>query len=481
MAAAVQYGGDGAAQRRRMVLAMQRSLRRQGCSTVFVPVIAGTKQPTRKHKGGAYTEADFRRAIDADDGCDWGLLCEDLVVLDFDVLEDYGVFEQMFPEVQHVPMETTRRGAHVFFKRCARLDAAAVTDRTNALIDASGRQWKTDLKTVTASFIKGVPTRGLVVVAPSAPREWVRPLTTTPLKPMSDRLVTWVIACYRRAKAAAGGAKGPGGRAAAPAAAKKSRRPGALLGEEQELAAAEPERVWEPATPWDQGGVAKRREDGTLRLRGIAEADFADVRAMVLSDGEFGERREWQKGESEGFSFLFTGRCPLCNRPERHHNSFYVKHTPAGGRYLCTLSPSCARADDPAPLKLSAAGAAAYTARLELALAAAGATRASTTALLDYLQARRSCKADLAAAGDDAWVDGGVVYCRVATARGEQQWLVLVPMAVGVADDGGSNEATSGRLLLTRTPWDLNVPSDERIVSMSSMRHIRQVLLAKTE
>lgn len=89
-----------------------------------------------------------------------------LCVLDFDDLSMAEAFEGEHPELGRAPMETTRKGRHYFFKRSAMMDAQGYYDGARQM----GGGYEVDFKTRTSTG-----TGGLVVVAPSPGKEWVRP------------------------------------------------------------------------------------------------------------------------------------------------------------------------------------------------------------------------------------------------------------------------------------------------------------------
>lgn len=128
-----------------------------------------------------------------------GILLRDIFVIDIDpdnegvrtYQELYDDFAKRFPFVIGAPMETTKRGCHIFFKRtpyCDEKNLATSVKPTNEYFD---------IKTITNKehvIDEAVTrTRSLVVVAPSPNRTWVNPIWETCLNPIPESFVDYVI------------------------------------------------------------------------------------------------------------------------------------------------------------------------------------------------------------------------------------------------------------------------------------------------
>lgn len=106
-----------------------RFLRRKMPTNLLIPL--GTKNPLYKHARGKWDWALLqnhykRTGFQVDKGV--GLLLIDLAVLDLDSLDEVDHWENEWHVLNNVPMETTSKGKHYFFRRTPLCDELRLTD-----------------------------------------------------------------------------------------------------------------------------------------------------------------------------------------------------------------------------------------------------------------------------------------------------------------------------------------------------------------
>ena len=133
---------------------------------MLMPLMGTTKRPRFAHKGGVWSWAKYdEHARSAEAGGDVGLLLVTLCALDFDDENTALEFERRFEVLQRAPMETTKHGRHYIFLRPAWADAEGFFDGARQV-----QALAVDFKSVCSTG-----TSGLLVVAPSQGKAWVRP------------------------------------------------------------------------------------------------------------------------------------------------------------------------------------------------------------------------------------------------------------------------------------------------------------------
>ena len=129
-----------------------------------MPVRRGEKSPMFRHKNGAWTWACFDRArakhMPNNDIC---IILQDLCVVDVDTRELEKDMEERFPVLTRVAKERTAKGAHYWFSRSPEADRDGYFDCHGARVH--GVDFKTRCRNGTG---------GVVVVAPSTNKTWVR-------------------------------------------------------------------------------------------------------------------------------------------------------------------------------------------------------------------------------------------------------------------------------------------------------------------
>ena len=88
---------------------------------LFVPVDIDGKKPSVKHAGGVWTHEKSLQWIreKATTKFRIGMLLYGLIVIDFDNKDIYPAWASEFPELATAPAESTKKGMHVYFMRCA--------------------------------------------------------------------------------------------------------------------------------------------------------------------------------------------------------------------------------------------------------------------------------------------------------------------------------------------------------------------------
>ena len=136
-----------------------------------------SKAPKFMHRDGTWSWARFKANFKrGDDIC---ILLQDLCVIDVDSVEQADELEVRFPILKTAPCEATQRGRHYYFKR-------TLTTNSQGYYDGPAQRGVKgiDFKTVTRGG-----TGGIIVVAPSTAKVWVRPLFTTPVLGIPDELL----------------------------------------------------------------------------------------------------------------------------------------------------------------------------------------------------------------------------------------------------------------------------------------------------
>lgn len=171
----------------------QLSKGRERPVAVVVPVPPGQKKPMVVHMDGSWTEAASREWFENNRKhmkYDVGILMYGLFAIDFDKHEQYGEWAAQHPELESAPAERTKNGMHVYFQRCAAVEAARLFN--GEMKDLStGAKACIDRKTITKTG-----TGGLIVCAPSTNKEWLPGRSILELDPpvMSAGLLQKVVA-----------------------------------------------------------------------------------------------------------------------------------------------------------------------------------------------------------------------------------------------------------------------------------------------
>jgi hypothetical protein len=324
----------------------------------------------------------------------------------------------------------------------------------------TGAKLHIDLKTVTQSDPNknGFRTGGLVLIPSTmGAHRWADGRSLMDVDPPvpGDKLVAWLASCLGRFNTKA--------KKAAP-------KKGAPKVPEVAADDMEPDRL-----EWDlASGAALRREDGTIRLHPIREADIPDAQAVFKHAGSFvwDSGAGWEKCGVVGMTFSFDGRCPLCAAEEPHSNRFRVSWDRAGVRRLGTHSArwgSCTSPPAGTRLRFTPQSLAAYQARMEGVLRAVGeelpggsleSVRKILAAAIGRTQSARAAETSVCAAWFDA--KGGVLYARLA--GGVHGFAVLAPDPQQLAD--GSDGLVAA---FTDKPWCID-PTEQMRESLDAKR-----------
>ena len=168
---------------------VSRFLREHAPSDVLMPVATGEKSPMFGHINRRWTwwkldEWTNRESVPCPDSkdelpLDACVILQQLCVIDVDNVGVALRMEARFPELRLAPCERTSRGRHYWFWRSLRADVDGYYD------GSSQRVKGVDFKTVCRSG-----TGGIVVIAPSTNKTWLRHLCG--LTPISDALLAEV-------------------------------------------------------------------------------------------------------------------------------------------------------------------------------------------------------------------------------------------------------------------------------------------------
>lgn len=130
---------------------------------ILMPVKQDTKHPEYAHKNGTWTWSQFNAALEKNPQCDICILLCDLCVIDVDSMDIASELEHRFPILLTVPTEKTQKGCHYWFERSVKANEEGFYD------GAAQRRVGIDFKTICQTG-----TSGVVVVAPSTNKHWLR-------------------------------------------------------------------------------------------------------------------------------------------------------------------------------------------------------------------------------------------------------------------------------------------------------------------
>jgi len=153
------------------------------------PVPCKKKKPVVSHREGSWKN-QFPQALDSPiwkANKQLGLLLEDLGVLDFDDMSEFRNFKTKFPEMDLCPLQETKKGVHVFFRRDKRWDDNSIYDKSRCLPSLPNVDIKTKCSTGTG---------GLIMVEPSTDKKWVRSIMDTEPPYMSNNLFDFIATEY---------------------------------------------------------------------------------------------------------------------------------------------------------------------------------------------------------------------------------------------------------------------------------------------
>jgi P4 family phage/plasmid primase-like protien len=182
--------------RRDQLLKLAGWLKAHHPKNVLIPMT--DKRPIRSHRGGAWGWANFDKFMaelpvggpNEDDlgGLDFGILLQTLAAVDFDDEKTALEFERRHPAMLSAPTEKTRKGRHVIFARPDYADAEGFYD---------GARQKPDLPVDFKSKCS-TGTSGVLVVAPSLGKTWIRPPWECELQEIPRELLEEV--CQQKTK-----------------------------------------------------------------------------------------------------------------------------------------------------------------------------------------------------------------------------------------------------------------------------------------
>ncbi|GAX83314.1 hypothetical protein CEUSTIGMA_g10740.t1 [Chlamydomonas eustigma] len=153
-------------------------LREHAPNDLLMPVRRSTKIPMFAHSRDQWSWDRLDSFSDNSEEYDAGVILHDLCVIDVDTQELCAELESMFPELLEVPTEETRRGRHYWFRRSQRANS-------RGFYDGAGQIHKgVDFKTRCATG-----TGGLILVAPSTGKSFLRPLDKETLVEIPDRIL----------------------------------------------------------------------------------------------------------------------------------------------------------------------------------------------------------------------------------------------------------------------------------------------------
>jgi len=130
-----------------------------------MPVSEGRKCPMYPHSDGRWSWHLYNKFVKtrALSDLNVAILLKTLCVVDVDTHEMAAELEERFPVLATCPMEETRKGRHYFFERSSLCDSLEFMDQRSGVIP------NVDFKTRCATG-----TAGVILVAPSEGKRWVR-------------------------------------------------------------------------------------------------------------------------------------------------------------------------------------------------------------------------------------------------------------------------------------------------------------------
>lgn len=306
--------------RRVAALKMIRRFKKLRMGDVPIPIKRLNKRPVVFHKNDAWLlddAIDFFKNENAEVH-ELGIRCVDVFAIDFDEPSAYDTLAERFPCLKEAPMETTKKGMHVFFRRTPLLDEAEIWDAARKMRE-NGQVLPIDIKTATGSVDKktGIRTSGILVVAPSEGKTWVRSIFDHEIKPVPPDLARWIISCYV-------------------IPSKGSIRPTSMEG-------ARVPRVRE-AHQTKGGPGAYIMPSGAILMASSAELDAPDLASLGVCDMVGVTPVSKSDPDRDGnftqmYRFHSTSECPMCR--EQHTSNYVVNVDHYGRRKLGSFSYEC--------------------------------------------------------------------------------------------------------------------------------------------
>ena len=176
---------------------LDRWLEEHSPRDLLMALVRFKKRPTIAHKGGKWTRSMFQAKTINDfkgDIC-VGMLARDMIIVDFDSVELFQYLQNGHSEFKlgESVRVKTQKGYHVYFSRteeCIDIKDRARSIRPSSvpaeLLDHNG-EVPLDIKTVASTG-----TAGVVVVPPSAQKEWILAPWDGEILPIPSGLVQWI-------------------------------------------------------------------------------------------------------------------------------------------------------------------------------------------------------------------------------------------------------------------------------------------------
>ena len=166
-------------------------LYKESSQDILMILKASTKVPAYPHKNGSWTWKAFHDALPKQrDVFNVGILLKSLIVLDFDDEKEADKWVEKFESLKTCPLQKTSKGFHFIFRRSALCDQLGLFDKARCLAN-DDKILDVDLKTICQTG-----TAGVLSVAPSQGKHWIRAIYDHPVSKMPDQLATYLASLY---------------------------------------------------------------------------------------------------------------------------------------------------------------------------------------------------------------------------------------------------------------------------------------------
>jgi hypothetical protein len=162
---------------------LETFLKSQFPNDILIPLKNETKQPLFCHKNNTWSwdkYIDYRKKRKRTP-FDAAVILQDLCVIDIDQKETAVQLIEKFPILREVPCEKTKRGFHFWFIRSITADEHGYYDGCKQVFP------DIDFKSIHSNH-----TGGIVVVAPSKDKKWIRTPWETPMISIPDDLLQYI-------------------------------------------------------------------------------------------------------------------------------------------------------------------------------------------------------------------------------------------------------------------------------------------------
>lgn len=152
-----------------------------------------TKAPAYSHKNGDWSWEKLGKALKTQkEDFNVGILLRTILVLDFDDTEEVERWTSRYKFLGECPVQQTSKGQHFFMRRTPLCDELALYDKARCF-SIDGKLVDVDLKTLCKTG-----TSGVISVAPSDGKKWLKSLTDHVLPDIPDEFARTLAEMYHK-------------------------------------------------------------------------------------------------------------------------------------------------------------------------------------------------------------------------------------------------------------------------------------------